>query len=234
MPSKKIIEGMFDSIAKDYDSLNHIMSLSIDKIWRRKAIRKIQDAGDSPRVLDVACGTGDFSIAIAKAIGNSRIIGVDISKEMLEVMRGKVLKNNLESIISQEVGDGEDLRFPENSFDRVVNAFGIRNFEDRDKGLREALRVLRPGGRLVILELSRPRNWVIRWFYDLYFMNILPKIGGKVSGDKKAYLYLPASVKAFPGKKEFMERMRGAGFVNITHRALTLGICRMYCGDKPE
>lgn len=232
MPSKKIIEGMFDSIAKDYDSLNHIMSLSIDKIWRKKAIRKIKDAGDSPRVLDVACGTGDFSIAIAKAIGNGKVIGVDISKEMLEVMRRKVLKNNLESIISQEVGDGEDLRFPEDSFDRVVNAFGIRNFEDRDKGLREALRVLRPGGRLVILELSRPQNRIIRWFYDLYFLNILPKIGGKVSGDKKAYMYLPASVKAFPGKKEFMEQMRKAGFVNITHRALTFGICRMYCGDK--
>lgn len=223
---------MFDSIAKDYDSLNHIMSLSIDKIWRKKAIRKIKDAGDSPWVLDVACGTGDFSIAIAKAIGNGKVIGVDISKEMLEVMRRKVLKNNLESIISQEVGDGENLRFPEDSFDRVVNAFGIRNFEDRDKGLREALRVLRPGGRLVILELSRPQNKIIRWFYDLYFLNILPKIGGKVSGDKKAYMYLPASVKAFPSKKEFMEQMRKAGFVNITHRALTFGICRMYCGDK--
>ena len=223
---------MFDSIAKDYDSLNHIMSLSIDRIWRKKAIRKIKDAGDSPRVLDVACGTGDFSIAIAKAIGNGKVIGVDISKEMLEVMRRKVLKNNLECIISQEVGDGEDLRFPEDSFDRVVNAFGIRNFEDRDKGLKEALRVLKPGGRLVILELSRPQNRIIRWFYDLYFLNILPKIGGKVSGDKKAYMYLPASVKAFPGKKEFMEQMRKAGFVNITHRALTFGICRMYCGDK--
>lgn len=223
---------MFDSIAKDYDSLNHIMSLSIDKIWRKKAIRKIKDAGDSPRVLDVACGTGDFSIAIAKAIGNGKVIGVDISKEMLEVMRRKVLKNNLEGIITQEVGDGEDLRFPEDSFDRVVNAFGIRNFEDRDKGLREALRVLRPGGRLVILELSRPQNRIIRWFYDLYFLNILPKIGGKVSGDKKAYMYLPASVKAFPGKKEFMEQMREVGFANITHRALTFGICRMYCGDK--
>ena len=223
---------MFDSIAKDYDSLNHIMSLSIDKIWRKKAIRKIKDAGDSPRVLDVACGTGDFSIAIAKAIWNGKVIGVDISKEMLEVMRRKVLKNNLESIISQEVGDGENLRFPEDSFDRVVNAFGIRNFEDRDKGLKEALRVLKPGGRLVILELSRPQNRIIRWFYDLYFLNILPKIGGKVSGDKKAYMYLPASVKAFPGKKEFMELMREAGFANITHRALTFGICRMYCGDK--
>ncbi len=232
MPSKEKIEGMFDNIAKDYDSLNHIMSLSIDKIWRRKAIKKIKDAGEAPRVLDVACGTGDFSIAIAKAVKKGEVIGVDISKEMLEVMRQKVLKNKLESIISQEVGDGEALRFPEGSLDRVVNAFGIRNFEDRDKGLREALRVLKPGGRLVILELSRPQNKIIRWFYDLYFLHILPIIGGKVSGDKAAYAYLPASVKAFPGKKEFTDELRRAGFVNITHRAFTFGICRMYTGEK--
>ena len=232
MPSKEKIEGMFDNIAKDYDSLNHIMSLSIDKIWRRKAIKKIKDAGEAPRVLDVACGTGDFSIAIAKAVRKGEVIGIDISKEMLEVMRQKVLKNKLESIISQEVGDGEALRFPEGSFDRVVNAFGIRNFENREKGLQEALRVLKPGGRLVILELSRPRNRIIRWFYDLYFLHILPIIGGKVSGDRAAYAYLPASVKAFPGKKEFTDELRRAGFVNITHRAFTFGICRMYTGER--
>ena len=232
MPSKEKIEGMFDNIAKDYDSLNHIMSLSIDKIWRRKAIKKIKDAGEAPRVLDVACGTGDFSIAIAKAVKKGEVIGVDISKEMLEVMRQKVLKNKLESMISQEMGDGEALRFPEGSFDRVVNAFGIRNFENREKGLQEALRVLKPGGRLVILELSRPQNKIIRWFYDLYFLHILPIIGGKVSGDKAAYAYLPASVKAFPGKKEFTDELRRAGFVNITHRAFTFGICRMYTGER--
>lgn len=232
MPSKAKIEGMFDNIAKDYDSLNHIMSLSIDKIWRRKAIKRIKDACGEPRVLDVACGTGDFSIAIAKAVKKGEVIGVDISKEMLEVMRQKVLKNKLESIISQEVGDGEALRFPEGSFDRVVNAFGIRNFENREKGLQEALRVLKPGGRLVILELSRPQNKIIRWFYDLYFLHILPIIGGKVSGDKAAYAYLPASVKAFPGKKEFTDELRRAGFVNITHRAFTFGICRMYTGER--
>ena len=232
MPSKKKVEDMFDSIAKDYDSLNHVLSLSIDKIWRRKALGKIVDSGEDPSVLDVACGTGDFSIAIAKALGRGQVIGVDISKEMLEVMRQKVLKNRLEGIISEKIGDGEDLSFPDESFDRVVNAFGIRNFEDRDKGLREALRVLKPGGRLVILELSRPGNKVIRWLYDLYFLRILPVIGGKVSGDKAAYAYLPASVKAFPGKMEFMEQMRRAGFKNVTHKAFTLGICRMYCGEK--
>ena len=232
MPSKKKVENMFDSIANDYDSLNHVLSLSIDKIWRRRALKKIVDAGENPSVLDVACGTGDFSIAIAKALGGGRVIGVDISKGMLEVMRQKVLKNNLESIIIEEIGDGEDLRFGTATFDRVVNAFGIRNFEDRDKGLREALRVLKPGGRLVILELSRPENKIMRWFYDLYFLNILPKIGGRISGDKAAYAYLPASVKAFPDKKAFMDQMRSAGFKNVTHKALTFGVCRMYTGEK--
>ncbi len=308
---------MFDSIAGDYDSLNHILSLDVDKIWRKKALKRIVDVPAPLRVLDLACGTGDFSIAIAKALGRSfrqaqrppacavteptvpatepvspvaepdfpatepdlpatepavpatepaevtnastsstteksspatvnkspatgsstetaeiHVTGVDLSEGMLAVMREKVEKAGLTELISIEEGDGEDLRFPDNTFDRVTIAFGIRNFEDRPKGLREMLRVLKPGGRLVILELSRPENPVIRWFYDLYFLHILPKIGGKVSGDKAAYAYLPASVAAFPGKKAFMATMREAGFRTVTHKAFTLGVCRMYTGEK--
>ena len=282
---------MFDSIAGDYDSLNHILSLDVDKIWRKKALKQIVDAPAPARVLDLACGTGDFSIAIAKALSRSHkrvgtpieahvkapakapveasvkapveapakapveaqvtstgfvtgdsgrsdlmtkghVTGVDLSEGMLAVMREKVGKAGLTEMISIEEGDGENLRFPDNTFDRVTIAFGIRNFEDRPKGLREMLRVLKPGGRLVILELSRPENKIIRWFYDLYFLHILPKIGGKVSGDKAAYAYLPASVAAFPGKKAFMATMREAGFRTVTHKAFTLGICRMYTGEK--
>lgn len=247
---------MFDSIAGDYDALNHILSLDVDKIWRKKALKQIVDAPAPARVLDLACGTGDFSIAIAKALSSatgshvtgasvvgepsrttssatgSHVTGVDLSEGMLAVMREKVGKAGLTEMISIEEGDGENLRFPDNTFDRVTIAFGIRNFENREKGLREMLRVLKPGGRLVILELSRPENKVIRWFYDLYFLHILPKIGGKVSGDKAAYAYLPASVAAFPGKKEFMATMREAGFRAVTHKAFTLGICRMYTGEK--
>lgn len=282
---------MFDSIAGDYDSLNHILSLDVDKIWRKKALKQIVDAPAPARVLDLACGTGDFSIAIAKALSRSHkrvvtpieahvkasvkapveapvkapveapakapveaqvtstgfvtgdsgrsdlmtkghVTGVDLSEGMLAVMREKVGKAGLADMISIEEGDGEALRFPDNTFDRVTIAFGIRNFENREKGLREMLRVLKPGGRLVILELSRPENKVIRWFYDLYFLHILPKIGGKVSGDKAAYAYLPASVAAFPGKKAFMATMREAGFRTVTHKAFTLGICRMYTGEK--
>ncbi len=290
---------MFDSIAGDYDALNHILSLDVDKIWRKKALKQIVDAPAPARVLDLACGTGDFSIAIAKALSRSHkrvgtpieahvkasvkapveapakapveapvkapveapakapveaqvtstgfvtgdsgrsdlmtkghVTGVDLSEGMLAVMREKVGKAGLTEMISIEEGDGENLRFPDNTFDRVTIAFGIRNFEDRPKGLREMLRVLKPGGRLVILELSRPENKIIRSFYDLYFLHILPKVGGKVSGDKAAYAYLPASVAAFPGKKAFMATMREAGFRAVTHKAFTLGICRMYTGEK--
>lgn len=223
---------MFDSIAGDYDALNHILSLDVDKIWRKNALKQIVDAPAPVQVLDLACGTGDFSIAIAKALTGGHVTGVDLSEGMLAVMREKVDKAELNGMISIEEGDGENLRFPDNTFDRVTIAFGIRNFEDRPKGLREMLRVLKPGGRLVILELSRPENKIIRWFYDLYFLHILPKIGGKVSGDKAAYAYLPASVAAFPGKKEFTATMREAGFRTVTHKAFTLGICRMYTGEK--
>ena len=274
---------MFDSIAGDYDALNHILSLDVDKIWRKKALKQIVDAPAPVQVLDLACGTGDFSIAIAKALSRSHkrvgtpieahakasvkapveapakvpveaqvtstgfvtgdsgrsdlmtkghVTGVDLSEGMLAVMREKVAKAGLTEMISIEEGDGENLRFPDNTFDRVTIAFGIRNFENREKGLREMLRVLKPGGRLVILELSRPENKIIRWFYDLYFLHILPKVGGKVSGDKAAYAYLPASVAAFPSKKAFMATMREAGFRAVTHKAFTLGICRMYTGEK--
>ena len=174
---------------------------------------------------------GEPSRTTSSATG-SHVTGVDLSEGMLAVMREKVGKAGLADMISIEEGDGEALRFPDNTFDRVTIAFGIRNFENREKGLREMLRVLKPGGRLVILELSRPENKVIRWFYDLYFLHILPKIGGKVSGDKAAYAYLPASVAAFPGKKEFSATMREAGFRAVTHKAFTLGICRMYTGEK--
>ena len=230
---------MFDSIAGDYDALNHILSLDVDKIWRKKALKQIVDAPAPVQVLDLACGTGDFSIAIAKALSSatgSHVTGVDLSEGMLAVMREKVAKADLTEMISIEEGDGENLRFPDNTFDRVTIAFGIRNFENREKGLREMLRVLKPGGRLVILELSRPENKIIRWFYDLYFLHILPKVGGKVSGsisgDKAAYRYLPASVLNFPGKKEFSSILRNCGYAAVSHKAFTLGICRMYTGEK--
>lgn len=232
MPAKEKIESMFDSIAGDYDKLNHIMSLDVDKSWRKRALKEIVDGSGPLEVLDLACGTGDFSITIAKTSDEVKVTGVDLSEGMLAVMADKVERQGLGGRIFFEQGDGENLRFTDGTFDRVTIAFGIRNFEDRLKGLREMFRVLKPGGRLVLLELSRPENKVIRWLYDIYFLRIMPVIGGKVSGDKAAYAYLPASVKTFPGKKEFSAMMAQAGFNNVRHKAFSLGICRMYTGDK--
>jgi len=245
MPKKEKIRSMFDSIAGDYDALNHIMSLDADKGWRRKAMKQVLEGTSSAqdlRILDLACGTGDFSIAIAQRMREiaseegkpvrGRIDGVDLSEGMLKVMEGKVEDKGLSDIISISQGDGENLPYEEGTFDRVTIAFGIRNFQDREKGLREMLRVLKKGGRLVVLELSLPDNPLVRWAFNLYFLHILPLIGGKVSGDKAAYRYLPASVVGFPKKKEFMETMSSCGFSGVSHKAFTFGICRMYTGEK--
>ena len=234
MPKKEKIQQMFDGIAADYDRLNHIMSLGIDRSWRRRAIKEIVQEGAEQEILDIACGTGDFSIAIAKAMTpDSHVTGLDISEGMLAVMRAKLKAEGLEGRACCGQGDSEAMSFADGRFDRAAIAFGIRNFEHREKALKEILRVLKPGGKLVILELSVPSNPVIRWFYKLYFTGIMPLIGGRISGDRAAYRYLPASVLQFPGKKEWMETMRSCGYTEVRHRAFTLGICRMYVGVKP-
>lgn len=232
MPKKEKIQEMFDHIAGEYDALNHIMSLNIDKSWRRKAIKSISGGPGHLEILDLACGTGDLSIVIAEEIEDCHITAADISEGMLDVMRKKVDSMSLYDKITVETGDGENLRFPEGSFDRVTIAFGIRNFEDKGKGLREMLRVLKPGGRLVLLELSLPENGFMKWLFNLYFLRVLPRIGGRISGSKSAYNYLPASVAHFPKKTEFMNMMTAAGFRNVSHKALSAGICRMYVGEK--
>lgn len=233
-PDTNKIQKLFDGIAPDYDRLNHLLSLGVDRSWRRRALKRIVDDGDVPlKVLDVACGTGDFSIEIArKSSPQSRITGVDLSEGMLKVMREKVLIEGLDRKISFMQGNCESLPFGDGTFDRVTIAFGIRNFENRDVALREILRVLKPGGRLVILELSVPSGRVMNALYRLYFCNILPIIGGLVSGDKAAYRYLPASVLKFPGKEEWLSTMSGCGFRNCTHKSLTFGICRLYTAEK--
>lgn len=232
-PETNKIQSLFDSIAGDYDRLNHLLSLGIDRTWRHRALKRITDGDDEKRILDIACGTGDFSIEIAKhSSPGTSVTGLDLSEGMLKVMRQKVHKAGLEDRIAAEQGNSERMRFDDGTFDRVTIAFGIRNFQDREKALKEILRVLKEGGRLVILELSVPSNTVFRWFYCLYFTKILPLIGGWISGDKAAYRYLPASVLKFPGKEEWMEIMRNCGFSNVAHKAFTFGICRMYTGEK--
>lgn len=231
MPKKEKIRQMFDGIAPSYDRLNHIMSLNVDKVWRRHALKQIVD-GTPQRLLDVACGTGDSTISAAVAAAEGSVVtGVDISEGMMALVMDKARKAGVADRICLQVADGEALPFADGSFHRVTCAFGIRNFEHKEKGLAEFRRVLCPGGRAVILELSVPQNHVIRWFYDLYFLHVLPWIGGVVSGDKAAYKYLPASVHAFPAPGEFCTMMREAGFSRVSHKAFTLGLCRMYVGE---
>ena len=232
MPKKEKVRQMFDGIAPTYDRLNHLMSLNVDRLWRRHALREIVD-GSVQQILDVACGTGDSTISIAKA-GNpgSRVTGVDISEGMMALVMQKAAREGVHDRIRLKVADGEDLPFGEGSFHRVTCAFGIRNFEHKEQGLREFYRVLKPGGKAVILELSVPTGRTARRLYDVYFMHVLPWVGGLISGDKAAYRYLPASVHAFPSPDVFMEMLRDAGFTQVRHRSLSFGLCRMYIGEK--
>lgn len=231
MAKKEKIKSLFDNIAPDYDKLNHILSLNIDKGWRRKAVKEIADSAKPLTVLDVACGTGDFTIEIArKAAEGSSIIGIDLSEGMMKVGREKLKAAGIDATL--EYGDCEALTYPGSSFDRVSVGFGVRNFEHLEIGLKEMYRVLKPGGKLVILELSVPSNPVIRWCYKLYFLKILPAIGGWVSGNRGAYKYLPASVLHFPTPDKFIPMLKEAGFGDVRHKAFTLGICRMYVGIK--
>ena len=231
MPKKEAVERMFDSIAPEYDTLNHILSLNIDRLWRWQAVRKLLDKDAECRILDVACGTGDFSVAVAGRSANARITGIDLSEGMLAEGREKVKEKGLSGQIELLKGDCESLEFPDGAFDGVCVGFGVRNFEHLEVGLREMRRVLKSGGRLVILELSVPQNKVLLALYKLYFLKILPKIGGKVSGDEAAYRYLPASVLHFPLPKEFKEILLRCGFSEVRHTSLSLGICRMYVAE---
>lgn len=231
MAKKENIKKLFDNIASDYDRLNHILSLNIDKGWRKRAVKETIDSNEPMQVLDVACGTGDFTIEIArKAAPGSKITGIDLSEGMMKIGREKIASAAVEATL--EYGDCEALTYADNSFDRITVGFGVRNFEHLELGLREMQRVLKKGGKLVILELSIPSNSFIRWCYKLYFLKILPAIGGWVSGNRGAYNYLPASVLHFPAPDKFQAMMREAGFSTVEHKAFTFGICRMYIGKK--
>lgn len=228
MAKKNYIVNLFNDIAPTYDKLNHILSMNVDKSWRRKAVKRI--VGQSPEyVLDIACGTGDFAIALAKA-GVPHVTGVDISEGMLEIGRRKVQEAGLN--IEMHIDDSEDLSMEDNSLDAISVAFGVRNFEHLQTGLNEMHRVLRPGGMLCVLELSVPQNPILLWGYKLYFLHVLPFFGGMISGNKDAYKYLPKSVLNFPKPDAFCEMIRTAGFQQVEAKAFTFGLCRMFIGIK--
>lgn len=233
MAPKEGIRRLFDKIAPDYDRLNHILSLNIDRGWRKRAVRQLTAETRPLKVLDVACGTGDFTIEIArKMAAGSRVIGIDISEGMLAIGREKVEKAGVKAELV--AADCEALPYADQTFDCITVGFGVRNFEHLERGLSELFRVLVPDGKIVILELSIPKNAFIRWWYKLYFLKILPAIGGFLSGDRGAYEYLPASVLRFPAPERFVAMLQAAGFTSVEHRALTLGICGLYLGKKPH
>ena len=232
---KEHIALMFNDIAPTYDKLNHILSLNVDKSWRRKAVRRIKKAVsnvEKPLILDVACGTADSTVQLAKSMDNADIRAIDISDGMLEIGKEKVTKFGLQDRISFSNSCAENIDFQDNTFDATFVAFGVRNFSDREKGLKEILRVLKLNGTLLVLELSEPQNVIIRWFYNLYFKNILPLIGKRVSGNAEAYRYLQKSVEKFPMPKEFIAMLKSCGYQEIKHKTLSFGLCRIYQAKK--
>ena len=229
MPRKEGIRKLFDDIAVKYDRFNHISSFGADRSWRRKAVRAIVNTKQPINVLDVATGTADFVIAVSKkASQGSHLTGIDLSDGMLEVGRNKCqgLPINL------ELGDAENLRFADCTFDRVCVAFGVRNFENLMQGLKEMLRVLKPGGRLVILELSYPKNRFIFSLYKFYSLKILPRIGAGMTGNTGAFTYLPDSILKFPLPDKFIPMLKEAGYSTVSARQFMFGVCRMYIAEK--
>ncbi|AEE54133.1 bifunctional demethylmenaquinone methyltransferase/2-methoxy-6-polyprenyl-1,4-benzoquinol methylase UbiE [Haliscomenobacter hydrossis] len=225
------VSRMFDRIAPYYDFLNHFLSLGIDRGWRRKAIAEV--AQDQPqRILDIATGTADLAIAMAEKLQPQEIIGVDIAPKMLEIGRVKVRDKGLNKIVHLEDGDSQELRFPDNQFDVVTAAFGVRNFEDLGKGLSEMYRVLKPGGKIVVLEFSRPKLFPFKQIFNAYFKYLLPLIGRFTSNDQRAYAYLYESVQVFPEGQELVNIFEKTGFKSNRCTALTLGVCSIYVGFK--
>ena len=225
------VRQMFDAIAPAYDFMNRAMTLGIDIWWRRLAVKRLKRITPA-HILDVATGTGDFAIQLNDSLHPQHITGIDLSPGMLAEAQRKVKEKGLQEVISFEEGDCMALPMQDNTFDAVTVAFGVRNFEHLQQGYQEMARVLRPGGMLCVLELSTPTNKLIRWFYDLYTLHIIPAIGSIKSGDKSAYRYLPNSIAAVPQGNDMLQLMRNAGLKEATFRRLTLGVCTIYTAVK--
>ncbi len=228
---KEQVATMFDDIAGKYDFLNRFLSVGIDIRWRKKALKQL-DSIDPKKVLDVATGTADVAIMAAKKFPECNFIGIDISEGMLTVGRQKVTKLGLEQRISLHLGDSETIKFADNSFDAVTVAFGVRNFEHLEKGLSEIYRVLKPGGKMVVLEFSKPATPGVNGLYNFYMKLITPTVGKIVSKNKVAYAYLDESIRKFPEGIAFLDILKPIGFTNTYLKKLSLGICSIYCGTK--
>ena len=229
---KKVqVRNMFNKIAPYYDFLNRLLTLRIDTLWRKKAIKLLKS--DNPQlILDIATGTGDLAVEACKQLTPKKVIGVDLSPEMLEIGKKKIAKKNLENIIEFQVGDSENLNFENDNFDAITVAFGVRNYANLTKGLSEMCRVLKPGGKLIILEFTKPTIFPFKQLFNTYFKYILPFVGRFTSNDPKAYQYLYESVQAFPDFEHFGKILEDTGFKNITWKSLSLGICAIYQAEK--
>lgn len=227
---KEQVEEMFDNIAHRYDFLNHLLSLGIDKQWRKKAIRSIKSI-QPEQLLDIATGTGDLAFEARRQMPGVHITGLDLSEGMLSKAREKALEKKLGNMDFVK-GDSENLLFGDTSFDAVSVAFGVRNFENLEAGLKEIYRVLKPGGRLAVLEFSKPKAFPVKQIFNFYFKNILPATGRMISKDARAYEYLPESVQAFPEGKNFIGILEKTGFKSCKDQPLTFGICSLYTAEK--
>ena len=222
---------MFNNIASCYDRLNRVLSVGIDVGWRKKAIRQLK--ADNPKqILDVATGTADMAIMACRLLRPTSVVGIDISEQMLEFGRKKVEKEGFTEIIQLQAGDSETINFIDNSFDAVMVAFGVRNFENLENGLREMFRVLKPGGKLVVLEFSRPRTRIFRGLYNLYMGIVAPEVARWFSQNKKAYQYLNQSARLFPERQVFVDILNRVGYCDTSFKSLSAGICCIYIGRK--
>jgi demethylmenaquinone methyltransferase/2-methoxy-6-polyprenyl-1,4-benzoquinol methylase len=225
------VRSMFNSIAPVYDIMNRLMTFGIDKHWRALTVKTVRKSG-AKKLLDIATGTGDLAIKLAKEIDGSHVTGVDLSEGMIAVGQQKVDQANLSDRITLATADALQLPFPDNSFDAITVAYGVRNFEHLDKGYLEMLRVLRPGGLLCVLELTPPSSPMVKPFYAAYTRGIIPIVGRLLSNDKRAYTYLPESIAAVPARENMLDLMRNAGFASTSYRSLTFGVCTLYTACK--
>lgn len=230
---KAQVTQMFDTIAPRYDFLNIFLTCGIDRLWRRVAVKKLA-AQENANILDIATGTGDLAILMSKRTKAQNITGIDLSEQMLRFAQKKVLKVQSKAHIHFQVGDAEHLDFPTNHFDAITVGFGVRNFQNLDKGLSEMHRTLKPGGKALILEFSKPRTFPVKQLYNLYSRTLLPFFGGLASGDRKAYNYLPNSIEAFPDGTLFLEHLKRAGFHNCKQYILSFGIASIYMAYKGD